>query len=146
MALLYLEPLARRASTADILAFLDRVGGLDRGRVGRIELQGKRATVEVPDGWEARLIRTLDGQPLGERRVRVGDPPTGSHGDEDHFLRLGRLLELESEAGPGKRPEKGRVSFSLTLFQSADMIRPCQAQTNRHGRSGVPRTESGGCP
>jgi hypothetical protein len=110
MALLYLEPLARRASKADILAFLDRVGGLDRGRVGRIELHGKRATVEVPDGWEARLVRALDGQPLGERRVRVwaGDPPTGIHGDEDHFLRLNRLLELESEAEARQAAELAR--------------------------------------
>ena len=110
MALLYLEPLARRASKADILAFLDRVGGLDRGRVGRIELQGKRATVEVPDGWEARLVRTLDGQPLGERRVRVwaGDSPAGSHGEEDHFLRLSRLLELESEAEARQAAELAR--------------------------------------
>lgn len=100
MALLHLEPLARRASKADILAFLDRAGGLERGRVGRIELQGNRATVEVPDGWEARLVRSLDGQPLGERRVRVwaGESQAGSRGDEDHFQRLARLLEMESEA------------------------------------------------
>ena len=72
MSLLYLEPLPRRVSKADLLAFLDRVGGLDRSRVGRIELQGRRATIEVPDGWESRLARTLDGQTLGERRVQLG--------------------------------------------------------------------------
>ena len=110
MALLHLEPLARRASKADILAFLDRAGGLDRGRVGRIELQGKRATVEVPDGWEARLVRALDGQPLGERRVRVwaGDSPASGRGDEDHFQRLARLLELESEEESRQAAELAR--------------------------------------
>jgi hypothetical protein len=110
MALLHLEPLARRASKADILAFLDRAGGLDRGRVGRIELQGNRATIEVPDGWEARLVRALDGQPLGERRVRVwaGDTPGSGRGDEDHFQRLARLLELESEEESRQAAELAR--------------------------------------
>lgn len=110
MALLHLEPLARRASKAEILAFLDRAGGLDRGRVGRIELQGNRATVEVPDGWEARLVRALDGQALGERRVRVwaGDPPASGRGDEDHFQRLARLLELESEEESRQAAELAR--------------------------------------
>jgi ATP-dependent RNA/DNA helicase IGHMBP2 len=110
MALLHLEPLARRASKADILAFLDGAGGLDRGRVGRIELQGKQATIEVPDGWEARLVRALDGQPLGERRVRVwaGDSPVSGRGEEDHFQRLARLLELESEEESRQAAELAR--------------------------------------
>ena len=51
--------------------FLDRVGGLDRKRVGRIEFRGPAAVVEVPDGWEARLLKALDGQMFGDRRVRV---------------------------------------------------------------------------
>jgi len=110
MALLFLEPLPRRVSKADLLAFLDRVGGLDRSRVGRIELQGRRASIEVPDGWESRLARTLDGQMLGERRVRVwaGPSPANAGGDEDHFQRLERLLELEREAEAQQAAELSR--------------------------------------
>ena len=71
MPLLHIEPLPRRASKPEILDFLDRVGGLDRKRVGRIEFRGPAAVVEVPDGWEARLLKALDGQMFGDRRVRV---------------------------------------------------------------------------
>lgn len=110
MGLLHLEPLPRRASKAELLALLDRVGGLDRSRVGKIELHGSRATIEVPDGWEARLARTLDGQLLGERRVRVwaDDLPASLVGDEDHFQRLARLLELESQAEAQQAAELAR--------------------------------------
>jgi len=110
MSLLFLEPLPRRASKADLLAFLERVGGLDRGRVGRIEFQASRAVIEVPNGWESRLARTLDGQTLGERRVRVwtGPAPAQAGGDEDHFQRLERLLEWEREAEAQQAAELSR--------------------------------------
>jgi hypothetical protein len=110
MALIYLEPLTRRTSKADILALLGGAGGLDRRRVGRIELRGTQAVVEVPDGWESRLIKALDGQPLGERRVRVwaGGQPAASRSQEDHFQRLGRLLDLESGAEAQRAAEQAR--------------------------------------
>ncbi len=116
MALIYLEPLPRRASKADILALLDGAGGLDRRRVGRIELRGTQAVVEVPDGWETRLVKLLDGKPLGQRRVRVwtgGQPVAGHHpqdgrGQEDHFQRLRRLLDLESGAEAQRAAEQAR--------------------------------------
>jgi hypothetical protein len=110
MALIYLEPLTRRTSKADILALLGGAGGLDRRRVGRIELRGTQAVVEVPDGWESRLVKALNGQPLGERRVRVwaGGQPAASHGQEDHFQRLGRLLDLESGAEAQRAAEQAR--------------------------------------
>jgi hypothetical protein len=74
MPLLHLEPLPRRITKGDLLAFLDQIGGLDRNRVGRIELRGTQAVVEVPDGWEARLIKALDGQRRSARRI-AGDSP-----------------------------------------------------------------------
>ena len=70
MALLHIEPLPRRAGKSDVLALLD-AAGLDRRRVGRIELHGKQAVVEIPDGWEARLVKALDGRQFGDRRVRA---------------------------------------------------------------------------
>jgi ATP-dependent RNA/DNA helicase IGHMBP2 len=97
MPILQIEPLPRRATKPEILDFLDRVGGLDRRRVGRIELRGAAAIIEVPDGWEARLLKALDGQTFGDRRVRAR--VTAEHaaaGPEDHFGRLLRLLDLES--------------------------------------------------
>ena len=71
MPLLHVESLPRRVTKSDLFAFLGTLGGLDRRRVGRIELRGKEATIEIPDGWQSRLVKALDGQLLGDRRVRV---------------------------------------------------------------------------
>ncbi len=100
MSLLHLEPLPQRAGKSDLLAFLESTGGLRRSLVGRIELRGRQATVEVPEAWQDRLVKALDGQPLAGRRLRVwADSPTPrAAGGEDHFDRLSRLLELESRA------------------------------------------------
>ncbi len=110
MPLLHIEPLPRRASKPEILDFLDRMGGLDRKRVGRIEFRGPAAVVEVPDGWEARLLKALDGQMFGDRRVRVriaaDRRPTS--GPEDHFARLARLLDLESRAEAQRVAQQAR--------------------------------------
>ena len=99
MALLHLEPLPPRVSRGDVLRFVCERGGIDGRLVGRIDLQGRSATVEVPDSWEARLVKALDGAALNDRKLRAwsGGGPAGGAG-EDHFLRLARLLELESQA------------------------------------------------
>jgi hypothetical protein len=99
MSLLHLEPLPPRVSRGDVLRFVCERGGIDGRLVGRIDLQGRSATVEVPDSWEARLVKALDGAALNDRKLRAwseGASPRGA--GEDHFLRLSRLLELESQA------------------------------------------------
>ena len=110
MPLLHIEPLPRRVSKREVLDFLDRLGGLDRKRVGRIEFRGPAAVVEVPDGWQARLLKALDGQMFGDRRVRVritaDRAPTS--GPEDHFARLARLLDLESRAEAQRVAQQAR--------------------------------------
>ena len=110
MPLLHIEPLPRRSSKPEILDFLDRLGGLDRKRVGRIEFRGPAAVVEVPDGWEARLLKALDGQMFGDRRVRVRTTADRRHrsGPEDHFARMGRLLDLESRAEAQRVAQQAR--------------------------------------
>jgi DNA polymerase III delta prime subunit len=110
MALIHLEPLPRRASKSEILDLLQEAGGLERRRVGRIELSGTHAVVEVPDGWEGRLAKSLDGRQFGQRRIRawVASSPPASRGQEDHFQRLGRLLDLESRAEAQRVAEQSR--------------------------------------
>ena len=102
--------LCRQVSKSDLLAFLDTVGGLGRRRVGRIELRGGEATIEIPDGWQSRLVRALDGQTLGQRRVRVWVETSSETeaGDQDHFHRLIRLLDLESQAEAQEAAERAR--------------------------------------
>jgi hypothetical protein len=126
MALVHLEPLPPRATRADVLRFVCEQGGLDGRAVGRIEVQGSAAVVEVPDGRAAALVRALDGAVFRERRVRAwAEGPAA--GGEDHFGRLARLLELESEAearqvresagrlGPAQAEQSGQCLVDLVV-------------------------------
>lgn len=124
MTIIYLEPLPRHTSKLDLLALLDQLGGLERSRIGRIEIQGRRAAIEVPDGWETRLVRSLDGQRLGERRIRawtnVSAPAAIS--EEDHFQRLARLLNEESRAEARQAAERGRRLAGAEAEQSGESL------------------------
>jgi len=98
MSLLHLEPLPPRTTKGEILNLLCTTGGLRREQVGRIDLQGSSVAVEVPDGLDARLVKALDGASLKDRRLRAwmaGVAPTDAN---DHFQRMARLLQLESDA------------------------------------------------
>ena len=98
MPILHLEPLPPRATKGDVLRLVCDHGGLDGKQVGRIEVQGRTATVEIPDGWEARLLKALDGAALHDRRLRVWSGGGGHTAGVDHFRRLSELLELEAQA------------------------------------------------
>jgi len=99
MAILHLESLPSRASRGDLLRLVCEQGGIDRRLVGKIEIVGKSATIEVPESWTARLVRALDGAALQERRLRAWSGSQDAGLDpNDHFQRLARLLELESDA------------------------------------------------
>jgi len=109
MPLLYLEPLLPHTKEGDLLHLLCAVGGIGRGKVGRIDLYGAVAVVEVPSGWEMRLAKSLDGAELKGRRLRVraggGRQLTGP---EDHFGRLARLVRLEAEGEANEIVQKSR--------------------------------------
>src|SRR5262249_60009797 len=70
MALLHLESLPPRITQGELLSLLCSTGGLRGEQVGEIDLCGTMARVEVPAGWEARLVKALDGATLKERRLR----------------------------------------------------------------------------
>lgn len=107
MPLLYLNPLPPRTTRGEVLEWLVSTGGVERKRVGRIDLQGTTAIVEVPEGWETRLAKTLDGAEFRTGRLRVWSGRAESRGsDEDHFQRLARLLDLESRAEAAQAAEK----------------------------------------
>ena len=100
MALLHLEPLPSRTTRKELIAFLGSTGGVNTRQLGKVDLRGGTAVVEVPEQWVARLVRSLDGASWKERRLRAWTTtalaPT-TH-EEDHFQRLIRLLELEAAA------------------------------------------------
>ena len=102
MAQLILEQLSPRVGKSDLLRLLDNVGGLSGSRVGKIELSGGRAAIEVPNGWEGRLARALDGNTLHGRRIIAWASETAdgatSTGEHEHLRKLVRLIEIEREA------------------------------------------------
>ena len=110
MAILHLGSLPRGASKSELIVLLDEVGGLDRRRIGRIEIRGFEATIEVPEDWLARLAKALDGRPLRDRRLRAwtGFAKPKTTGAGDHFDRLARLLEIESREAARQTAERTR--------------------------------------
>ena len=131
MPLLHLEPLPRRATKSDLIEFFRDRGGIDRRLVGRIELRGNRALIEVPAGWETRLAKTLDGAVFRDRRVRVwlaetSDSPRASGAvapaNEEHFARLARLLKLENAAEAERVLERGRRLSPAEAEQSGNSL------------------------
>ncbi len=83
-----------------MLHLLINHGGIGRSLVGKIQLQGSTAAIEVPAGWQDRLARALDGLAFKDRSLRAwaAGGAAVSPTAEDHFGRLARLLELESDA------------------------------------------------
>ncbi len=99
MALLHLEPLAPRVRRGDVLRFICEAGGISGALVGRIELRGAIAVVEVPAQWLVRLVKSLDGASMGERRLHARAVTAANAVNEnDHFARLARCLALEADA------------------------------------------------
>jgi hypothetical protein len=89
-----------RTTKRQLLDLLSTTGGLRREDVGRIDLRGTLAAIEVPPAWEARLVKNLDGAELKGQRLRAwsADSAVSPSAPGDHFQRLARLLELESAA------------------------------------------------
>jgi superfamily I DNA and/or RNA helicase len=98
MSLLRLDNLPPRTTRGTLVRLLTQVGELEKEQVGKIELHGRAATVEVPPKRLARVVAALDGVLLGDRHVRasaVGGFPGAK--EDDHFGRMIRLLEMEAD-------------------------------------------------
>lgn len=132
MALLHLDSLPPRTTKGTIVRLLTQVGEIDKQRIGAIDIQGKSATIEVPDTWAARLAKKLDGTDLANRHIRAWPAAAPSSGNrEDHFERLIRLLEMEGNAeaeqllksqrrlSPAQAEKAGTTLIDLTLRDEA---------------------------
>lgn len=115
-ALLTLDALPPKVGAGALVRFVCDTAGIDSQRLGKIELAGRRATIEVPAEWAARLVRLLDGARFNESNLRArceaaggaqggvaGKQARGSN--EDHFAQLARLVRMESEAAAEKARE-----------------------------------------
>ena len=124
MELIFLDGLPPTASKGSLLRLLIEVGGLAKTRIGKIDLQGSRATIEVADGWAGRLARILDGVQVETRHIRAWQQAAA--GEDDHFGRLLRWLDMEAEAEREQRlPPDGQgsneQSFSRLVIRGEDV-------------------------
>ena len=83
MAFLHLEALPPRTTKGTILRLVVQLGGLDKNRVGAIEIRGRAATVEVPDAWAHRIAKAIDGTSLATKLIRAWCE-TGDDCDDNH--------------------------------------------------------------
>jgi ATP-dependent RNA/DNA helicase IGHMBP2 len=102
--LLRLEALPPGTTKGTIVRLLDQVGGVPKHLVGKIELAGRTATIEVPGAKLPRILRLLDGTALGIHKIRAiaaraaSEPRTAGDPEVDHFTKLARWLDLEAKA------------------------------------------------
>ena len=94
MTLLHLESLPPRTTRNELLQFLVQIGKVDERQLGRVDLRGTAAVIEVTEQWAGRLLKTIDGVSWKDRRLRVRMIPSAITllSGEDHFQRLSRLL------------------------------------------------------
>ena len=111
MPIVYVEPVRPEVSKSELIQFVSEVGGFDARKIRHRERRGFQAALKVPDGWEDRLVRALDGTRFQERRIRAwteSENGKSSATAEDHFQRLARLLKLEAEEEARQALERGR--------------------------------------
>ncbi|MDP6119174.1 MAG: IGHMBP2 family helicase [Planctomycetota bacterium] len=126
MPVLHIESLPAGVRKADVIHLLVDDGGIQQRRLGLIDLHGSHASVEVPEGWESRLARLLDGTVFKHKRIRAwtGGSLANSTGEEGHFKKLARLLEMEAEA------EVERMMENIQNLAPADAERSGEALIN----------------
>ena len=122
MSLLQLDALPPRTTKGTIVRLLVQVGGIERRKIGGIELHGRNAMVEVPDDWTDRLIRRLDGANLANRHIRALHGSRSTGGPEDYFQRLLRLLEVESQAQARQTAERIKRSSGEDAERSGETL------------------------
>lgn len=107
---LLLDGLPPRVTRSEVLQFILETTGIDHRRLGKLELKGGQARVEIPAGWETRLVKAIAGAKLQKRRVRasIEGPASAAPDQREHFERMARLLELESRAEAQRAVDRGR--------------------------------------
>ena len=123
MELLFIDGLPPTTGKGGIVRLLIEEGKLSKERIGKIDLNGGLATVEVADGWAVRLVRSLDGCPVETRHIRVWHQVYGD--SHPHFAQLRRWLALEAEAEQqqAKTDRQTRTEHTLTrlVIRSEDV-------------------------
>ncbi len=132
-AIVHIESLPPNTTKGTIIRLLIQVGRLDKKLIGKVELRGRDARVEVPGPEADRIAAAIDGSKLATSKLRAWceqapAAPTAD-GQEDHFTRLARLLDLEAKAedqaalellkrlSPDEAQATGRSLHSLRIVE-----------------------------
>ena len=108
MQLLYLDKLPKGFGRNKLLRLLIEEGRFNKLSIGKIDVTGKRATIELESGDAAQVAQRLDGLQIGTAKIRAWHELAAGDAD-DHFARLLRWLKLEAQAEQ-QQVASGRVS------------------------------------
>lgn len=108
--LLLLSALPPQTTKGTLVRLLTQVGGLDRHKVGRIEVRGSSAQLEVPGPMLPKLVAMLDGTPLGDHYIRASFGRAATTAADPFLASLLELLELE---GLAEAEQAERIAQSL---------------------------------
>ncbi|MBW3599613.1 MAG: AAA family ATPase, partial [Planctomycetes bacterium] len=98
MSLLRLDNLPPRTTRGTLVRLLTVVGELEKEQIGKIELRGRNATIEVPARRLIKIVAALDGVLLDNRHIRAAaEGAMEGAREDDHFARMIRLLEMEAD-------------------------------------------------
>lgn len=119
MELIYLDGLPPVTRKGGIVRLLIEEGQITPNRIGKIVLNGGMATVEVAEGWGARLVQALDGAQVETRRIRVWQQASS---DDTHFQQLLRWLALEAGAEKNQRRDTAvSAAYTRLIIGSEDI-------------------------
>lgn len=136
MALLHLDSLPPRTTKGTLVRLLTQVGQVDQSRIGRIEVRGRAASIEVPDRWANRLSKALDGTSVGHQLIRAWHELPDDGSGDDHFSRLARLLEVEAEAEDAEAQRELRDLTPQEAEQSGHSLVDLTVQDQTAGLGG----------
>ena len=132
-AIVHIESLPPKTTKGTIIRLLIQVGGLDKRQIGKVEVHGRTALVETPVQKADRVAAAIDGSRLATSKLRAwcehAPAAPSADGEEDHFMRLSRLLALEASAedqralellkrmSPDEAQATGRSLHSLRVIE-----------------------------
>ena len=114
MELLFIDGLPPIIGKGGLVRLLIEEGKVNKERIGKINLNGGLATIEVAGGHLARVVRALDGYLVETRHIRVWQQANGQ--SHPHFKQLRRWLALEAKAEQRqtKKETNSRSEHTLT--------------------------------
>ena len=149
MELLYIDKLPKGFGRNKLMRLLIEEGNFDKLRIGKIDVTGKRAIIELDSDRAARVAETLDGLLVGNSKIRAWHELTNENVD-DHFSNQLRWLALEAKADQekarsGNRDSETTLSRLVLVDEEVGLGGRVMVRfTPRNTQRGLPWTRLGG--